>query len=181
MPLASSATMTSQSLSMTLATKERYSAGVWSIRRKVSSRYDAKNTAAIASAAPMVDCRRLSVILRIDCGPRLRSRADLAQPSNLRRPCDDPWRPPAHRVGRACLHRRHRRGLCFLQCGGERETPFPGGQLERHLVFVVGLRGNQLHRECELCPLCGDRLAAPRTRPGYLGAPGIPPGSPKPA
>src|SRR4029077_426416 len=79
MALAASVTMTSQSLRMTLATKERYSAGVWSIGREVSSRYDAKNTAAIASASATVACRSSSGILRLDCGPPPLSRPDLAQ------------------------------------------------------------------------------------------------------
>jgi hypothetical protein len=61
MPLSSSATITSQSLKITFAMKERSSATVWSIGRKVGVRNDAENTSASASMSPGVARRRIKV------------------------------------------------------------------------------------------------------------------------
>ena len=68
MPLPSSATMTLQSLKITLAMKGRYSASVWSIGKKVSRRNDAQYTAAIGPASLAVAPRRVKGMFGIGRG-----------------------------------------------------------------------------------------------------------------
>jgi hypothetical protein len=65
MPLESSARVTSQSLRITFAMNKQSSATVWSIGGKFSSRNDAENTAAIASASAAVARRMVNGVIWI--------------------------------------------------------------------------------------------------------------------
>jgi hypothetical protein len=59
-----------------------------------------------------------------------------------------------------------------LQRGSERQGSRSGGKLERHLLPVIGVCGDQLHRKRNLYGLCGNRLMARRVRLGHLAATG---------
>ena len=59
------------------------------------------------------------------------------------------------RGGRVCVHGSDRRGVCAVQCGGFVAPTGAGGNLEQHLVFVVGIRGDQLHKELDVRGFCG--------------------------
>ena len=51
-------------------------------------------------------------------------------------------------------------------------APCSGSKLERHPVSVVRVCGDQLHRERDLCRICGNRLVARRVRLGHPAATG---------
>jgi hypothetical protein len=50
--------------------------------------------------------------------------------------------------------------------------PYLGGKLERYLVFIIRIRGDQLYRKCGLCCVCSHGVVAWRVRLGNLAAAG---------
>ena len=62
------------------------------------------------------------------------------------------------RAGRIRLDGGDGRRVRAVQCGGVRAAASASGDLEQHVVFAFGLRGDQLHQKLGVCRFRGGRI-----------------------